>query len=155
MTKRGGYLGGHTLMPERWKGHSDDDLRLIRQGRRAARKKAQNEANKRRQKIRELIALNAPGNRKPARSTNLLNVADFAVFTNLRRWRNTIAETEGVPVHAVFTNEQMAKMVRRRVDSLAALGEIDGIGPARLERYGAAVLECLRVEFRRRSTRDT
>ncbi|QLH37826.1 MAG: HRDC domain-containing protein [Defluviicoccus sp.] len=45
-----------------------------------------------------------------------------------------------MPIYAVFTNEQLAEIARRRVDTLTALGAIDGIGPARLERYGAAVL---------------
>ena len=40
----------------------------------------------------------------------------------------------------MFTNEQLAQIVQRRVDTLAALGEIEGVGPARLARYGAAVL---------------
>jgi len=70
----------------------------------------------------------------------VLSEGDFAQYAELRLWRKSTAEREGVPVYAVFTNEQLAEIVRRRVDTLAALGEIDGIGPARLERYGGAVL---------------
>lgn len=76
----------------------------------------------------------------------VLSEQDFAVYADLRAWRKTAAEQEGVPVYAVFTNEQLAEIVRRRVDSLAALGEIEGIGPARLERYGAAVLARLQAK---------
>ena len=47
-------------------------------------------------------------------------------------------------MYAVFSNEQLAEMVRRGVESAAALGAIEGVGPARVERYGAAVLERLR-----------
>jgi superfamily II DNA helicase RecQ len=70
----------------------------------------------------------------------VLDEADFALFAELRAWRKQTAEGEGVPIYAVFTNEQLADIVRRRVDTLAALGEIDGIGPARLQRYGPEVL---------------
>ncbi|WP_034925193.1 HRDC domain-containing protein, partial [Candidatus Accumulibacter vicinus] len=70
----------------------------------------------------------------------VLSEQDFAVYADLRVWRKAVAEQEGVPVYAVFTNEQLAEIVRRRVDHLAALGEIEGVGPARLERYGEAVL---------------
>jgi hypothetical protein len=70
MTRKGGYLGGHTLMPETWKGHSDDDVGLIREGRKEARKRARKKANKRKQRIRELIALNTPGNPRPPRQKN-------------------------------------------------------------------------------------
>ena len=74
MTRKGGYLGGHTLMPESWKGHSDDDLRLIRKGRQAARERAREKAKNRKQRIRELIALNAPGNPKPPRTKKVPKV---------------------------------------------------------------------------------
>ena len=70
----------------------------------------------------------------------LLNEADFQVFADLRSWRKAVAERDGVPVYAVFTNEQLAEMATRRAGTLAALDSIEGIGPARLDRYGAAVL---------------
>lgn len=76
----------------------------------------------------------------------ILSESDFARYADLRAWRKTTAEHEGVPVYAVFSNEQLAQMVRRRVDSLATLAEIEGIGSARLERYGASVLAHLRAE---------
>lgn len=75
----------------------------------------------------------------------VLSEADFAVFADLRAWRKEAAEQDGVPVYAVFTNEQLAEMARQRVGAIADLGAIDGIGPARLDRYGAAVLERLQA----------
>ena len=48
------------------------------------------------------------------------------------------------PSYAVFTNEQLAEMVQRRVASAAALREIAGIGEARIEKYGAAFLDILK-----------
>lgn len=70
----------------------------------------------------------------------ILSEQDFALFAALRNWRKSVAEAEGVPVYAVFTNEQLAEMVRRRVDSLNALGTIDGVGPSRVQRYGQTLL---------------
>lgn len=70
----------------------------------------------------------------------VLSETDFAAYAELRTWRKSTAEQEGVPVYAVFTNEQLAEIVRRRVHDLKELGDIDGIGPSRLERYGGAVL---------------
>lgn len=78
----------------------------------------------------------------------VLSEQDFAFYADLRTWRKETAEAEGVPVYTVFTNEQLAEIVRRRVDTLAALGGIEGIGPARLERYGSAVLARLRAQLR-------
>ena len=82
----------------------------------------------------------------------VLDEADFSVFAQLRQARKALAEREGVPIFAVFSNEQLATMVRQRATSLAALGAIDGIGPARLERYGAAMLQILGSAFGSAST---
>ena len=45
--------------------------------------------------------------------------------------------------YALFTNEQLAAMVQSRVTTAAALEKIDGVGPARVEKYGAAMLAVL------------
>ena len=63
----------------------------------------------------------------------LLSDSDFAVFAKLRSLRKTLAEQDGVPAYALFTNEQLADMVRKKVTSLNALEQISGVGPARYE----------------------
>lgn len=99
-------------------------------------------------------ALKVADRRSAARTTSaasridykdVLSEAEFARFAALRAWRKTAAEAEGIPIYAVFTNEQLAEIARRNVDTLTALGEIDGIGPARLERYGAAVISVVQA----------
>lgn len=61
----------------------------------------------------------------------VLSEADFAVFAGLRDWRKQAAQAEGVPVYAVFTNEQLAEIARRGIGTLADLADIDGIGAAK------------------------
>ena len=73
----------------------------------------------------------------------VLNEADFAVFARLRDLRKAISEKEAIPAYSIFTNEQLAAMVTGKVDSLAVLGTIPGVGAARLEKYGAAFLASL------------
>ena len=75
----------------------------------------------------------------------VLNEADFVVFAKLRDLRKVMAEKEGVPAYSVFTNEQLAAMVTGRVDSQAALGKIDGVGTARLEKYGTSFVDALKT----------
>lgn len=70
----------------------------------------------------------------------VLSEGDFALFSNLRELRKTLAETEGVPVYAIFTNEQLAGVAKARPPNKAALGKIDGIGEGRLEKYAEALL---------------
>ena len=69
---------------------------------------------------------------------------EFALFDILRRLRKHLAETHGVPVYAVFSNEQLAAMAKLRPDSRAALMRIDGIGEAKASQYGDAFMQVLR-----------
>jgi superfamily II DNA helicase RecQ len=73
----------------------------------------------------------------------VLSVADFAVFAKLRDLRKAISEKEAIPAYAIFTNEQLAAMVTEKVDRLSALGKINGVGTARIEKYGAAFVAML------------
>ena len=73
----------------------------------------------------------------------ILPPEQFTVFARLRQLRKDLAEKEGVPVYAVFTNEQLAGMVRQPCKTAADLRKIEGIGDARVEKYGAAMLAAL------------
>lgn len=75
----------------------------------------------------------------------VLSELDFAHFAALRELRKQLALIEGVPVYAVFSNEQLAAIVTGQIDSKTALGHIDGVGPARVEKYADAVLSCLQA----------
>lgn len=73
----------------------------------------------------------------------VLNDHEFAIFAKLRTLRKSVADQEGVPAYALFTNEQLAEIVRRNVTSKTALGEISGVGEARVEKYGDQFLTAL------------
>lgn len=93
-------------------------------------------------------ALKAGGGAERRRGTEIdyrqvLSEDDFAIYARLRATRKQLAQRDGVPLYAVCSNEQMAAMVTRRVESLPALAGIEGMGPARMERYGAALLAVL------------
>lgn len=74
----------------------------------------------------------------------VLSPEDFAVYAKLREARKQIAQQEAVPIYTVFTNEQLAQMVQGRATSRAELEKIMGVGDARLEKYGARMLETLK-----------
>lgn len=85
-----------------------------------------------------------PGGRLPKVDyKEVLKPEEFEVFSRLREWRKTVAEKEGVPVYVVLSNEQLAAMVRRRASTKAQLKEVEGVGDARIEKYGDALLERL------------
>ena len=66
----------------------------------------------------------------------VLNENDFAMFSKLREIRKQTAEKEGIPVYAVFTNEQLAEIVKRKVKTKTEMRKIEGIGEAKVEKYG-------------------
>jgi superfamily II DNA helicase RecQ len=75
----------------------------------------------------------------------LLPDNEFAVFAKLRNLRKMLADREGVPAYALFTNEQLAAMVQRRVSTPKALREIEGVGDARAQKYGDEFIAILRA----------
>ncbi|MCX7097074.1 MAG: HRDC domain-containing protein [Methylococcales bacterium] len=75
----------------------------------------------------------------------ILNEQDFAMYAELRNLRKTLAEQEGVPAYALFTNEQLAEMVTRRTLTQSELAGIEGVGKARLEKYGATFINLLKT----------
>ncbi|WP_339132833.1 MAG: HRDC domain-containing protein [Candidatus Electrothrix sp. GW3-4] len=73
----------------------------------------------------------------------ILSPEDFSVYAELRNLRKQIAEDEGIPAYAVFTNAQLAWMVTDNICSNTALSAGKGIGQARVEKYSAQFLSCL------------
>jgi superfamily II DNA helicase RecQ len=73
----------------------------------------------------------------------VLSEGDFAQFVKLRDLRKALSEKEAIPAYSIFTNEQLAAMVTGKVDTLAGLGAIPGIGASRLEKYGKRFLDLL------------
>jgi superfamily II DNA helicase RecQ len=73
----------------------------------------------------------------------LLDPEQFALYAQLRDLRKDLASKEGVPVFTLFTNEQLAEMVKAGCRTIAELQEIGGVGEARSGKYGAAFLEIL------------
>jgi superfamily II DNA helicase RecQ len=73
----------------------------------------------------------------------ILPQEEFAVYSQLREMRKELAQTEAVPVYALFTNEQLAQMVQRRCRSKSDLAQIDGIGESKIEKYADSLLPLL------------
>ena len=75
----------------------------------------------------------------------VLTDAQFRVFSALRDRRKALAEADGVPAYQVFTNEQLAEIVRRQPTSVSELGAIAGVGEKRIEKYGEPILTALKA----------
>jgi DNA helicase II / ATP-dependent DNA helicase PcrA len=67
-----------------------------------------------------------------------LDAAGQARFAALRDLRNDLRD--GKPAYVVFDNKTLAAIARQAPTTLRDLGRIAGVGPAKLERYGDAVI---------------
>jgi DNA helicase-2/ATP-dependent DNA helicase PcrA len=91
--------------------------------------------------------------RKPSRFLEELGVQTRAqraekpvgdpLFESLRAWRLQRARSDEIPPYVVFHDSTLAEIAARKPQSLGELSQIAGIGPAKLERYGDAVLAAL------------
>ena len=70
-----------------------------------------------------------------------LDATGEGLFLRLREWRAAVAREHGVPAYVVLHDGTLRSIALLRPRTLDALGQISGIGAAKLERYGAAVLQ--------------
>ena len=69
-----------------------------------------------------------------------------AVFARLRDWRNAEAKRQGISRFIVASNATLAEIARQVPYTLDDLRAIRGMGPARLSKYGEAILQVVRGE---------
>jgi ATP-dependent DNA helicase RecQ len=67
-----------------------------------------------------------------------------ALFEALRRHRLEVARAEGVPPYVVASDRTLREVAGLRPSNAFELEQAHGIGPAKLERYGAGLLEVVR-----------
>jgi ATP-dependent DNA helicase RecQ len=73
-----------------------------------------------------------------------LDASGRALFEALRRHRLEVARAEGVPPYVVASDRTLREIAGLRPSSPFELEQAHGIGPAKLERYGAGLLEVVR-----------
>ena len=69
---------------------------------------------------------------------------DDPILAALKAWRRERAKADGVPAFVVFHDRTLEEIAGRLPGNLGELAGISGVGPAKLERYGDAVLEAVR-----------
>lgn len=70
-------------------------------------------------------------------------------YTDLQKalwlWRRRMAEELGQPVYVIMSNELMLRVAELRPQTLEELGALPGIGAQRLQHYGAAILDIIKL----------
>jgi DNA helicase-2/ATP-dependent DNA helicase PcrA len=93
---------------------------------------------------RFLDGLRPAGMRPPAARSvrpKKAEAADAELFGRLRSWRKAQAEAQGVPPYVVFSDATLVAIADARPQSRDGLAQISGVGPTKLTRYAAPVLE--------------
>jgi RecQ family ATP-dependent DNA helicase len=70
-----------------------------------------------------------------------LSAEGEALAARLREWRAAEAKRLGVPVYLVLQNRTLDALAQERPANPRQLLEINGMGPAKVERFGEAILE--------------
>jgi ATP-dependent DNA helicase RecQ len=68
---------------------------------------------------------------------------DGELYLALKTLRRSLAEARGVPAYIVFSDATLVALAERRPRTEAELLEIPGVGPKKLELYGAPFLAVL------------
>jgi ATP-dependent DNA helicase RecQ len=73
----------------------------------------------------------------------VIGAAEERLLAALRTVRTAIAREEQVPAYIVFSDRTLAELAVRRPRSLNAFQNVRGVGPMKLERYGARFLAAI------------
>ncbi|MFC8943533.1 HRDC domain-containing protein, partial [Streptomyces griseoincarnatus] len=65
---------------------------------------------------------------------------DVALFDALRDWRLEVARETDKPAYTVLTDATLAAIAEIRPSGIAELARVNGIGPAKIDKYGATIL---------------
>lgn len=88
--------------------------------------------------------LNTPAEKVLARHETCEADFDEDVFEALRAWRLDTAKENNVPAYVVFSDATLLAIAEALPEDESELTSVSGVGPAKLEAYGAEVLHVVR-----------
>ena len=87
--------------------------------------------------------LGTPAEKVIGRHEDCEGGGDEEVFAALRSWRSQVARQEKVPAYVIFSDATLQAISEELPSDEAEMLSISGVGPSKLERYGAQVLEVI------------
>lgn len=66
----------------------------------------------------------------------VLDKESFLRFSAMRKIRKQLAQDEGIPAYAIFTDEEMAGLAQVEILTAAAIRSVKGVGEKKVEKYG-------------------
>jgi ATP-dependent DNA helicase RecQ len=102
------------------------------------------------EKVR-LTAVQKISKDKPESKERLSRTTSNSLFETLRKLRSEIAKEEGVPAYIIFNDATLKQLETERPMSDEEFLKIDGVGKAKLEKYGDAFIKAI-IEFQKSKT---
>ena len=72
---------------------------------------------------------------------DVLSPEVFAKFSDFRKLRKQIADSEAIPAYAVFTDAELAEIAKLPELTFSAIGKIPGIGKRKVEKYAQSFMK--------------
>jgi ATP-dependent DNA helicase RecQ len=105
---------------------------------------------------RQVMLRREPEQARPAKATRPekgaqraapvdLPEAAVPVFEQLRAWRAATAKEQGVPAYVIFHDATLRQIATEAPSTLAELATVNGVGEAKLARYGQQILDTLKA----------
>jgi superfamily II DNA helicase RecQ len=73
-------------------------------------------------------------------SGSVLSSADSELYEKLRTWRTALAVKNSVPGYIIANNKTLEEIARRKPQTEKDLIKVPGLGPKKIETYGADIL---------------
>jgi ATP-dependent DNA helicase RecQ len=73
-----------------------------------------------------------------------LNESQRELEERLKQWRRTEAAAAGLPSFFIFSDTVLREIVFASPDSVSALTSVRGVGPEKVDRFGAKVVEIVK-----------
>lgn len=87
------------------------------------------------------IGTSRHGNNQKVDYKEVLEPETFDKFSNLRKLRKQIAESEAIPAYAIFTDAELAELSKLPELTLETMQKIPGIGKKKIEKYGTVFVQ--------------
>lgn len=70
----------------------------------------------------------------------VLSATEDTLFESLKEWRTREASHQGIPPYLIFSNKALKAMAILQPTTMSELEKVPGVGPAKLDEYGADLL---------------
>ena len=96
--------------------------------------------------LAKYVPVKKSGKAKPVKS-EVKGEPDERLLDDLRQWRSAQARSQKVPAYVILHDKALKQIAFIKPETDEALLSVDGIGSAKLDKYGEAILAAVRTHI--------